>query len=132
MSVCKTVGFLSLNRTSELVWDSEREEAGASSDSIIYLDDRILCIFRQLLKCLCFSYSFLDGVRIYHVEILETPIVKNILEMKTHVGILGQHSAKTGLSRLVTVSHVNSESCEVLRKYDTCVCSKMLFLSIIN
>jgi len=55
MSVSKRAGFTSPNRISELVWDSKREEAGASSDCIIYLDNRILCIFRQLLKYLCFS-----------------------------------------------------------------------------
>jgi len=48
-----------------MVWDSEREEAGASSDSIIYLGNGILCMFRQQLKYLCFSYSFLDGLRKY-------------------------------------------------------------------
>jgi len=57
MSVHKRVGFLSPNWISDLVWDSESEEAGASSDIIIYLGNRILCIFRQLLKYLCFSYS---------------------------------------------------------------------------
>jgi hypothetical protein len=72
MTMHKRAGFLSPNQISELVWDSGSEEAGASSDSIIYLGDRILCIFRQLLKYLCFSYSFLDGVGKYHVEILET------------------------------------------------------------
>ena len=50
------------------------EEAGALSDSIIYLGNRILYIFRQPLKYLCFSYSFFDGVRKYHVEILKTPL----------------------------------------------------------
>jgi len=57
MSVCKTAGFLSSKQVSELVWDSGSEEAGASSDSIIYLGNRILCIFRQSLKylfCLLF------------------------------------------------------------------------------
>jgi hypothetical protein len=73
MSVCKRAEFLSPNRTSELAWDSETEEAGASSDCSIYLGNRILCIFRQPLKYLCFSYSFLDGVRKYHVEILDSP-----------------------------------------------------------
>jgi len=71
MSVCKRAGILSPNRISELVWYSESEEAGASSNSISYLGNRILCIFRQLLKYLCFSYSFLDGVRKYHVEIID-------------------------------------------------------------
>jgi len=74
MSVRKRAGFLSPNRISELVWVSESGEAGALSDCIFYLGNRILCIFRQLLKYLCFSYSFLDGVRKYHVEILETPL----------------------------------------------------------
>jgi len=69
MSVGKRAGFLSSNRVSELVWDSESEEAGASSDRIIYLGKRILRIFRQWLKYLCFSYSFLDGVTKYHVDI---------------------------------------------------------------
>ena len=68
MSVRKKAGFLSPNRISELVWDSESEETGALSDCIIYLGNRILCIFRQLLKYLCFSYSFLDGVRKYNVD----------------------------------------------------------------
>jgi len=33
MSVRKRAGFLSLNRISELVWDSENYEAGAPSDN---------------------------------------------------------------------------------------------------
>ena len=73
MPVHKRAGFLSPNRISELVSDSESEEAGASSDCIIYLGNRILCIFRQPLKYLCVSYSFLDGVRKYQVEILDSP-----------------------------------------------------------
>ena len=73
MSVHKRAGFLSPNWISELVWDSENEEAGALSNCIIYLGNRILCIFRQPLKYLCFSYSFLDTVRKYHVEILNYP-----------------------------------------------------------
>jgi hypothetical protein len=73
MSVRKTAGFLSPNQTAELVWDSNSEEAVALSNCIIYLGNRILCIFRQLLKYLCFGYSFLDGVRKYHVEILDSP-----------------------------------------------------------
>ena len=52
MSVRKTARFLSPNRISELVWDSESEEAGESSDCIIYFGNGILCIFRQLLKYL--------------------------------------------------------------------------------
>jgi hypothetical protein len=75
MSVRKRAGFLSPNRISELVWDRESEEAGALSNSIIYLGNSMLCIFRQLLKYLCFSYSFLDRVRQY-VEIPETPLWK--------------------------------------------------------
>jgi len=52
MSVRKRAGFLSPNRITELVWDSESEEAGASNYCIIYLGNRILCIFRQPLKYL--------------------------------------------------------------------------------
>jgi len=65
MSVRKRAGFLSPNRISEMVWDSESEEARASSNCIIYLGNGILCIFRQPLKYLCFSYSFLDEIRKY-------------------------------------------------------------------
>ena len=46
MSVGKTAGFLSSNRVSELLWDSESEETAASSDRIFYLGKRILRIFR--------------------------------------------------------------------------------------
>jgi len=48
-----------------MVWDSDSEEAGASSDCIIYFGNGILYIFRQPLKYLYFSYSFLDGLRKY-------------------------------------------------------------------
>jgi len=65
MSVGKRAGFLFPNRRSEMVWDSESEEAGASSDCIIYLGNGILCIFRHPLKYLCFSYYFLDEIRKY-------------------------------------------------------------------
>jgi len=65
MSVYKTAGFLFPNRISEMVWDSEIEEAEASSDCIIYLGNGILCIFRQPLKYHCFSYSILDEIRKY-------------------------------------------------------------------
>jgi len=65
MSVRKRAGFLSPNRISEMICDSESEEAGASSYCIIYLGNGILRIFRQPLKYLCFSYSFLDGLRKY-------------------------------------------------------------------
>jgi len=60
--VRKRAGFLSPYR-----------KAGASSDSIIYLGNSILCIFRQLLKYPCFNYSFLDIVKKYHAEILDSP-----------------------------------------------------------
>jgi hypothetical protein len=70
MSVRERAGFLSPNRISELVWDSKNKEKGALSDSIIYLGNRILCIFRQPLKYLCFSYSFLDeGNIMYRLSI---------------------------------------------------------------
>jgi len=65
MSLFKRTGFLSPNWISEVVWDSESEEAGASSDSIIYLGNGILCIFRKPLKYLSFSYSFLEEIRKY-------------------------------------------------------------------
>jgi len=67
MSVRKRAGFLSPNWISEMICDSESEEAGASSYYIIYLGNGILRIFRQPLKYLCFSYSFLDGLRKYVV-----------------------------------------------------------------
>jgi len=50
-----------------MVWDSESEEAGVSSDCIIYLGNEILYIFRQPLIYLWFSYSYLDGLR-KHVD----------------------------------------------------------------
>jgi hypothetical protein len=52
---------------------------------IIYLGNGILCIFRQLLKYLCFSYSFLDGLRKY-VDLI--PPHKNTLEMMAQVSRL--------------------------------------------
>ena len=73
MSKRKRARFLSPNCIYELVWDSESEEAGALGDCIIYLGSRILCIFRQPLKYLCFSYSFLDRVKKCHIEILDSP-----------------------------------------------------------
>ena len=72
MSVRKTAGFLSPNRISEMVWDSEIEEAGASSDRINYLGNGILCIFRQPLKYLCFSNCFIDEIRKYDVETFDS------------------------------------------------------------
>ena len=36
MSMCKTARFLSPNQIYELVWDSESEEAGASSDYLLF------------------------------------------------------------------------------------------------
>jgi len=42
ISVLKRATFLSPNQISELVWDSKSEEAGASSNCIIYLGNRIL------------------------------------------------------------------------------------------
>jgi hypothetical protein len=70
MSVRKTARFLPLKRISEVVLDSESEGAEASSNTVIYLGNSI---FRQLLKYPYFSYPFLDGVRKYHVEILDSP-----------------------------------------------------------
>jgi len=72
MSVRKGTGFLSSNWISEMVWDSEIEEAGASNDCVIYLGNGILCTFRQPLKYLCFSFSFLDKIRKYYIETLDS------------------------------------------------------------
>jgi len=72
MSVHKRAKFLSPNWISELVWDSESEEAGASSDCIIYLGKRIFAFLDNRWN-ICFSYSFINGVRKYHVEILDSP-----------------------------------------------------------
>jgi len=58
MSVREKAAFLSPKQIYELVWDSENKELGALSHSISYLGNRILCIFRQPLKYLCFSYPF--------------------------------------------------------------------------
>jgi hypothetical protein len=68
MFVRKRAGFLSPNCISEMVCDSESEEAGALSDCINFIGNGILCIFRQLLKYLCFSYAFLDKIRKYGVK----------------------------------------------------------------
>lgn len=76
MSVRKRAGFLSPNRIFEMVWDSGNEETGASSDRIIYLGNGILCIFRQKLNYLCFSYSFLGEIRKYDVETLDSSLRK--------------------------------------------------------
>ena len=110
MSVRKRAGFPSPNQISALVWDSESKEAGASCDSIIYLGNRILCIFRPQLKYLCFSYSFLDGIRKFHDKFL-------IPHHGKHTGIdnacqyTGTKLNNIGLSRFMTVSGVNNEWC---------------------
>ena len=72
MPVRKRDGFLSPNRISELVWDSDSEEAGPSSDCIIYLGKGILWIFRQVIKYLCFRYSSFNWQRKYYVETLDS------------------------------------------------------------
>jgi len=69
MSVRETSGFLSQNRISELVCDIKDKELGALSDSIIYLANRILGIFRLPLKYLCFSYSSFDEGNMYRLSI---------------------------------------------------------------
>jgi len=48
--------------------------------------------------------------------------MKNIPEIKTHVGKLEQNLTNVGVSQFVTESRVTSEWCEVLSKYDVCVC----------
>jgi len=72
MPVSKRTGFLSPNRISEMVWDSEIEEAGASNDCVIYLGNGILCTFRKLLIYLCFGFPFLEEVRKYYIETLDS------------------------------------------------------------
>jgi len=62
---CLQTGYLNWYATAS-------DEAGASSDCIIYLSNGILCIFRQPLKYLCFSYSFLDELRKYDAETLDS------------------------------------------------------------
>jgi len=71
MSVCKRARFLSPNWITEMVWDSESEQAVALSNCIIYLGNGVVRIFRQPLIYLCFSYSFLDEIRKYDVETLD-------------------------------------------------------------
>jgi hypothetical protein len=109
MPVRKRARFLSPNWISEIVWHRESEVAGARSDSIIYLGNSILCIFRQLLKYLCFSYSFLDRVR-------KTMYKFSIPHGETHNGNNACQYTGTKLnirlSRFMTVSHVNIEWCE--------------------
>ena len=133
ISVHKRAGFLSLNRISELVCDSESEEAGASSNCIIYLDNRILCIFRQPLKYLCFSHSSLDGLRKYHVETLDSSSWKIHWKWWWKSVYWNSTQQKVGQSRFMTVtqlkcrmwtvSGVNKKVVsEVLRKYGVCVC----------
>jgi hypothetical protein len=53
---------------------------------------------RAPLKYLCFSHSFLDKLRKYHVETIESSSSKDILEMMAQVGRLEQHSTKFGQS----------------------------------
>jgi len=93
MSVRERAGFLSPNLISELVWDRENKEVGASSHSISYFGNRILCIFRQPMKYLCFSYSSLDKGNVYRFSI---PPRKYILEMMAHFGRRGQQSTNVG------------------------------------
>jgi len=64
--------FLSPNCISEKIWDSEIEEAGASNDWVIYLGNGIICTFRQTLNYLCFRFSYLDELRKYYVETLDS------------------------------------------------------------
>jgi hypothetical protein len=60
----------------------EEWSSRASNDCINYLGNRILCIFRQPLIYLCFSYSFLDTVRKHNVEILDSPSWKTYWKRK--------------------------------------------------
>jgi len=113
MSAHERARFLSPNRISELVWDSENKEVGASSHSISYFGHRILCIFRQPMKYLCFNYSSLDEGNVYRLSI---PPRKYTLEMMAHFGRRGQQSTKVGQPRFdsntVKISRVNCKWCE--------------------
>ena len=81
MSVRERAGFLSQKRISELVWDSENKEVGGSSHSISYFRNRILCIFRQPLKYLCFSHSSVDALSKNHVEL---EIIAQVCRLKQY------------------------------------------------
>jgi hypothetical protein len=107
MCVCKRARFLSPNRISELVWDSKSEEAGATNDSIIYLGNSILDTFRQKLKYPCFSYSFLDGVRKYHAEVLDSYYEKHTGNNK----VCRYTGTKLNKSRSFSVH--DSDACEL-------------------
>jgi len=79
-----------------MVWDSESEEAGASSDCIIYLGNGILNIFRQPLIYLWFSYSYLDGLRKYVDSILSSNNNIYLLQLGCHlVAVVILHVNKT-------------------------------------
>jgi len=109
MSMRKRAGFLSPDRISELVWDSESEETRSSNNCIIYLGNRILCTFRQALKYICFSYCSLDGL--ISCRDSRFLLVKDKLEMMAQVSRLEQQSL--GLfSDAAKMSHVKCERCE--------------------
>ena len=50
MSVRKRAGFLSLKRIAKVVWESENEGGGASSDTIIYLGNSILWLVPVVVR----------------------------------------------------------------------------------
>jgi len=125
---------------------SEVKKLGASSDSIIYLGNSILCIFTQLLKYLCFSYSFLDRVGKYNVEILHSHREKNsgndntCQYTGTKLNKHGSFSVHDNVACELWVVWRKKVVSEVSRKYGArvcvrarvCVCvwSKMMFLTL--
>ena len=87
-------------------WDSESVEAGPSSACIIYLGNGILCICRQPLKYLCFSYSFLNEIRKY---------VDSIPPRKICWKWLRQSIDSTALNKVWSVSVREREAAKILR-----------------
>ena len=103
---------------------------------------------------LCFSFSFLDGIRKYHTD-SRIPLIKDLLETMTQVSRLEQHSTKVGLPQLMTVTQpkcglwtakgvMRKGLSEVWQTYDVCVCvcvcvhararacSKVMFLTLLR
>ena len=90
-----------------MVWDSESEEAGTSNNCINYLGNGILYIFRQPLKYLCFSYSFLDGLRKY---------VDSIPPCEKYTGNDGaSRQTRTALNKVWSVSVRDEDAAKMSR-----------------
>jgi hypothetical protein len=134
MSGHERARFVSPNRISELVSDSENKVVGAWRHSLSYFGNRILCIFGKPLKYLRLSYSSLDERYMYRLSI---PPRKYTLKMMAQFGRLWQNSTKICQPRFVraaqlkyrvwTASCVKKKSVsEVLRKWGVCVWSKII------